>query len=103
MRATDTAGSGLSSDTDVIVHVMDVNDVTPRFSKAARMLRVSSQIEVGQVIGTLGAEDEDATAPNNVLIYSLENDPYGKFAVDSHTGTPGGEGGEFRSGSDLHN
>ena len=76
----------MSNETDLIVHVIDVNDRTPQFHKGTGYFSVSSVVEVGQVIGVLHADDKDATAPNNKVIYTLENDPYGKFAVDTYTG-----------------
>ena len=41
---------------------------------------------MGEEIGRLLADDEDATSPNNDILYSLASDSYGKFKIDLRTG-----------------
>ena len=43
-------------------------------------------LQVGDVIGDIKARDNDATYPNNEILYLLQNDRYGKFKVDITTG-----------------
>ena len=67
-----------SSTASLLVHVTDINDVTPAFTAATYSVRISNTHPLG-VIGSAPAYDGDSTLPNNHLIYSVTGSP--KFDV----------------------
>ena len=87
MVATDEHGTGLSSQADLLIHVNDLNDVTPQFTLLSREMHVNENVRQGENIGRLYAHDGDATSPNNQVAYVLESDAYGKFQLDLRSGT----------------
>lgn len=86
MIATDQAGQGLSSEAQLTIQVEDINDNSPRFLHRSQVLLVKDRVRPGHMIGQVRATDADATDPNKMIIYSLENDGLGKFKVDQKTG-----------------
>ncbi|NWY37036.1 PCD23 protein, partial [Sylvia atricapilla] len=66
--------------------VLDENDHSPLFSKTQYQISVTEDLEEGSVILDLSASDEDAGL-NGEVMYSLIDDTYGAFAIDSVTGS----------------
>ncbi|ESO84013.1 hypothetical protein LOTGIDRAFT_229555 [Lottia gigantea] len=82
--------SGIPSKTStgtILISVVDVNDNHPKFLSTSFEFDVAEDIKPGGVIGRALAVDKDATQPNNLLLYLLENEMSGKFRLDINTGT----------------
>ena len=84
--ATDEGGEGESTSVDLLISVIDINDEAPVFKDKTRELVVPKDAKVGDVIGRVTATDSDATVPNNLVLYVLEDDVMGKFKIDIKTG-----------------
>ncbi len=71
----------------VKVEILDSNDNIPLFTSPTYLANVSENIPPGSYVTKVTAEDKDISAPNNVVIYSI-NDPEHsrKFQIDPHTG-----------------
>ena len=84
--ATDEGGEGESTSVDLLISVIDINDEAPVFKDETRELVVPKDAKSGDVIGRVTATDGDATVPNNLVLYVLEDDVMGKFKIDIKTG-----------------
>ena len=84
--ATDENGEGESTSVDLHISVVDVNDEAPVFAQQTEELVIPRDAESGDVIGHVTATDADATLPNNLVLYVLEDDLMGKFKIDLQTG-----------------
>ncbi|XP_041350814.1 protocadherin Fat 4-like [Gigantopelta aegis] len=84
--AIDKGGKGLTSSATLKIDVEDVNDNFPKFVQSEFKCTLSSLVGPGDVVGRVTAHDDDATEPNNQLLYLLTNDTLGKFRVDINTG-----------------
>lgn len=73
-----TDGGGLSSTTIVIVNVLDINDMFPRFENMYRW-DVAEDVSVGSVVSTVRARDGDI-GENANIVYSLAQES-SNFAV----------------------
>ncbi|KAL9851678.1 LOW QUALITY PROTEIN: protocadherin-23 [Geothlypis trichas] len=80
-------GSPLRSSTaQLYLTVLDENDHSPLFVKTQYQISVTEDLEEGSAILDLSASDEDAGL-NGEVMYSLIDDTYGAFAIDSVTGS----------------
>ncbi|NXA63629.1 PCD23 protein, partial [Mohoua ochrocephala] len=80
-------GSPLRSSTaQLYLTVLDENDHSPLFAKTQYQISVTEDLEDGSAILDLSASDED-DGLNGEVIYSLIDDTYGAFAIDSVTGS----------------
>ena len=71
----------------VIVHVLDVNDHTPTFTKNSLKLEVLENQPPGTVVGTIRATDlDDITSGNGRVYYGIMKDTSHAFSVDRDTG-----------------
>ncbi|CAI9734033.1 protocadherin Fat 4-like [Octopus vulgaris] len=84
--ATDQNGRGHSTESDLNIHVRDVNDHKPRFVQESYEFSLPSIVKAGYKIGQLIAIDRDSTSPNNKLLYIFDSDTLGKFKIDIETG-----------------
>lgn len=85
MTVTASDGS-LSSSTDVIVRVEDVNDLTPSFNSKIYSFDVAEHFEPVVRIGQVKASDEDSKE-NGQLTYSfLTTYARDKFSMDAESG-----------------
>ncbi|NXR56269.1 PCD23 protein, partial [Hippolais icterina] len=75
-----------SSTAQLYLTVLDENDHSPLFAKTQYQISVTEDLEEGSAILDLSASDEDAGL-NGEVMYSLIDDTYGAFAVDSVTGS----------------
>ncbi|NWZ75869.1 PCD23 protein, partial [Poecile atricapillus] len=75
-----------SSTAQLYLTVLDENDHSPLFAKTQYQISVSEDLEKGSAILDLSASDEDAGL-NGEVMYSLIDDTYGAFAIDSVTGS----------------
>ncbi|NXI58521.1 PCD23 protein, partial [Chloroceryle aenea] len=75
-----------SSTTQLHLTVSDENDHNPLFAKTQYQISVREDLEEGSTILDLFASDED-DGLNGEVMYSLIDDTYGAFAIDSVTGS----------------
>ncbi|NXO30086.1 PCD23 protein, partial [Cisticola juncidis] len=75
-----------SSTTQLCLTVLDENDHSPKFAKTQYQVSVMEDLEEGSAILNLSASDEDGGL-NGEVRYSLIDDTYGAFAIDSVTGS----------------
>ncbi|NXB66969.1 PCD23 protein, partial [Struthidea cinerea] len=75
-----------SSTAQLYLTVLDENDHSPLFAKTQYQISVTEDLEEGSAILDLSASDED-DGPNGEVMYSLIDDTYGAFAIDSGTGS----------------
>ncbi|NXR83458.1 PCD23 protein, partial [Pycnonotus jocosus] len=75
-----------SSTAQLHLTVLDENDHSPLFAKTQYQISVREDLEEGSAILDLSASDEDAGL-NGEVTYSLIDDTYGAFAIDSVTGS----------------
>ncbi|NXN86745.1 PCD23 protein, partial [Bombycilla garrulus] len=79
-------GSESDSTAQLYLTVLDENDHSPLFAKTQYQVSVREDLEEGSAILELSASDEDAGL-NGEVMYSLIDDTYGAFAIDSVTGS----------------
>ncbi|NXS57088.1 PCD23 protein, partial [Brachypteracias leptosomus] len=75
-----------SSTVQLYLTVLDENDHNPLFEKTQYQVSVREDLEEGSVILNLFASDED-DGLNGEVIYSLIDNTFGAFAIDSVTGS----------------
>ncbi|NXS84292.1 PCD23 protein, partial [Erpornis zantholeuca] len=82
----DLGSPSRSSTSQLYLTVLDENDHSPLFAKTQYEISVTEDLEEGSAILDLSASDED-DGPNGEVMYSLIDDTYGAFAIDSVTGS----------------
>ncbi|XP_030127331.4 protocadherin-23 [Taeniopygia guttata] len=82
----DLGSPSKSSSAQLYLTVLDENDHSPLFAKTQYQISVTEDLEEGSAILDLSASDEDAGL-NGEVMYSLIDDTYGAFAIDSVTGS----------------
>ncbi|NWI43216.1 PCD23 protein, partial [Picathartes gymnocephalus] len=82
----DLGSPSRSSTAQLCLTVLDENDHSPLFAKTQYQISVTEDREEGSAILDLSASDEDAGL-NGEVMYSLTDDTYGAFAIDSVTGS----------------
>ncbi|NXK64591.1 PCD23 protein, partial [Sylvietta virens] len=82
----DLGSPSRSSTAQLYLTVLDENDHSPLFAKTQYQISVTEDLEEGSAILDLSASDEDAGL-NGEVMYSLIDDTYGAFAIDSVTGS----------------
>ncbi|NWZ95637.1 PCD23 protein, partial [Nesospiza acunhae] len=82
----DLGSPSRSSTAQLYLTVLDENDHNPLFAKTRYQISVTEDLEEGSAILDLSASDEDAGL-NGEVMYSLIDDTYGAFAIDSVTGS----------------
>ncbi|KFV04299.1 Protocadherin-23, partial [Tauraco erythrolophus] len=75
-----------SSTAQLYLTVLDENDHNPLFAKTQYQISVREDLEEGSAIMDLFASDED-DGLNGEVTYSLIDDTFGAFAIDSVTGS----------------
>ncbi|NXM32903.1 PCD23 protein, partial [Oxyruncus cristatus] len=75
-----------SSTAQLYLTVLDENDHSPLFAKTQYQISVTEDLEEGSTILDLYASDED-DGLNGEVMYSLIDDTFGAFAIDSVTGS----------------
>ncbi|GMT23971.1 hypothetical protein PFISCL1PPCAC_15268, partial [Pristionchus fissidentatus] len=83
IRAKDGAQPARSTTVPLYIHVVDINDHSPRFVNTQKQLQVEEGIAVGDEIGRVLAIDEDLGA-NARIRYSLNGTE--DFSIDPETG-----------------
>ncbi|NXE64792.1 PCD23 protein, partial [Calcarius ornatus] len=82
----DLGSPSRSSTAQLYLTVLDENDHNPLFAKSQYQISVTEDLEEGSAILELSASDEDAGL-NGEVMYSLIDDTYGAFAINSVTGS----------------
>ncbi|NXU43818.1 PCD23 protein, partial [Drymodes brunneopygia] len=82
----DLGSPSRSSTAQLHLTVLDENDHSPLFAKTQYQISVAEDLEEGSAILDLSASDKDAGL-NGEVMYSLIDDTYGAFAIDSVTGS----------------
>ncbi|XP_063278126.1 protocadherin-23 [Prinia subflava] len=82
----DLGSPSRSSTAQLYLTVLDENDHSPLFAKTQYQVSVMEDLEEGSAILDLSASDEDGGL-NGEVTYSLIDDTYGAFAIDSVTGS----------------
>ncbi|NXD43782.1 PCD23 protein, partial [Copsychus sechellarum] len=75
-----------SSTAQLCVTVLDENDHSPLFAETQYQISVTEDLEEGSAILDLSASDKDAGL-NGEVMYSIIDDTYGVFTIDSVTGS----------------
>ncbi|NXM85159.1 PCD23 protein, partial [Oenanthe oenanthe] len=82
----DLGSPSRSSTAQLCVTVLDENDHSPLFAETQYQISVTEDLEEGSAILDLSASDKDAGL-NGEVMYSIIDDTYGAFAIDSVTGS----------------
>ncbi|XP_050194596.1 protocadherin-23 [Myiozetetes cayanensis] len=82
----DLGSPSRSSTAQLYLTVLDENDHSPLFAKTQYQISVTEDLEEGSAILDLYASDED-DGLNGEVMYSLIDDTFGAFAIDSVTGS----------------
>ncbi|NWR27318.1 PCD23 protein, partial [Tachuris rubrigastra] len=82
----DLGSPSRSSTAELYLTVLDENDHSPLFAKTQYQISVTEDLEEGSAILDLYASDED-DGLNGEVMYSLIDDTFGAFAIDSVTGS----------------
>ncbi|NWV29369.1 PCD23 protein, partial [Origma solitaria] len=82
----DLGSPSRSSTAQLCLTVLDENDHSPLFAKTQYQISVTEDLEEGSAILDLSASDED-DGLNGEVMYSLIDDTYGAFAIDTVTGS----------------
>uniref|UniRef100_A0A8C5TVR0 Cadherin domain-containing protein n=1 Tax=Malurus cyaneus samueli TaxID=2593467 RepID=A0A8C5TVR0_9PASS len=86
IECRDLGSPSRSSTAQLCLTVLDENDHSPLFAKTHYQISVTEDLEEGSAIVDLSASDED-DGLNGEVVYSLIDDTYGAFAIDSATGS----------------
>ncbi|KAK4818769.1 hypothetical protein QYF61_018941 [Mycteria americana] len=86
IECRDLGSPSRSSTAQLYLTVLDENDHNPLFAKTQYQISVREDLEEGSAILDLFASDED-DGPNGKVMYSLIDDTFGAFAIDSATGS----------------
>ncbi|NWU47566.1 PCD23 protein, partial [Dromas ardeola] len=82
----DLGSPSRSSTAQLHLTVLDENDHNPMLAKTQYQISVREDLEEGSAILDLFASDKD-DGPNGEVMYSLIDDTFGAFAIDSVTGS----------------
>ena len=85
IQASDVTAPFYNTSANVTIIVGDKNDSPPRFLDASYDVKVSELHRVNSVILNVTATDDD-TGTNGEVVYSLSNNTFGIFSIDSKTG-----------------
>lgn len=86
IRARDSGIPMLSTVVPVIIYVHDVNDNPPIFQRNFYHKLIPEDAPSGSSILQLVAFDRDGSAPNNQVIYRIQEGAQDKFIINSETG-----------------
>lgn len=86
VTATDRGSPPLSSQTTILVTVLDDNDNTPVFSQPVYTVSLPENSPPGTALLTVTASDSDIGL-NALVIYSLAPPSLGHFGINETTGT----------------
>ena len=76
----------LTSTATIVVDIEDVNDNVPLFANDSYFFNVTENEMVGTLLGYVYGTDDDATYPNNKIVFSLFGNRSDVLAVNSESG-----------------
>ncbi|XP_078371306.1 protein dachsous-like [Oculina patagonica] len=85
IEASDVTSPFYTTTAYVTVFVGDVNDNSPKFTEDRYEVDIRELTKIDSVILTVTATDDDS-GTNGDVVYSLSNDTFGVFRIDSKTG-----------------
>lgn len=85
IEASDTTAPFHNSTARVTIIVGDINDNRPKFKQESYDVKIRELTKTGSVILTVTATDSD-WGMNGDVVYSLSNNTFGVFRIDSKTG-----------------
>uniref|UniRef100_A0A4W5Q047 Protocadherin 2 alpha b 5 n=1 Tax=Hucho hucho TaxID=62062 RepID=A0A4W5Q047_9TELE len=90
LTAIDGGNPPRSATSEIVVHVLDINDNAPVFSVSLYKTRLFENVAIGTTVITLNASDVDE-GMNSEIVYSLrskgQDHILDRFQIDSKTGT----------------
>ena len=86
VRATDRGTPPLSTDTRVIIRVLDSNDNAPEFEEAEYTIWLSDQARRGQYVGKVRAVDPDASDSGRLTYSIIGGNQHQIFSMDESNG-----------------
>ena len=81
LQVIDGGSPPLTSNSFILITVLDVNDNAPVFEEGIKNVSIKSIGKEGDVVANISAKDYD-TGVNSQLIYSLLDDINGQFEID---------------------
>ncbi|XP_076001621.1 protocadherin Fat 1a isoform X2 [Genypterus blacodes] len=85
-RASDQGSTRLSSQCQVVVSVLDINDNPPVFEHREYMATVVEDVVVGSQVVRVQAASRDTEASGEISYSIISGNEHGMFSVDPHTG-----------------
>ncbi len=88
IKATDRAGGdgSLSTEVDLTIMVLDVNDNPPVFQKQDYVVTVPEDVTVGTEVLQIFARSSDIGVNSEIYYRFLSGNELGKFSIDDSTG-----------------
>ncbi|XP_033730834.1 cadherin-23-like [Pecten maximus] len=84
--AEDRGTPSLYSNITVTINVHDENDNTPKFVQNTYAASIPENSLQGKTVVNVSATDDDATSPNNIIRYYIENGGSDKFRMNAING-----------------
>jgi len=81
VRATDMGNPPRTTNTTVMISIVDINDNIPVFSPLSYKMNVSEATAISTLVVTVTATDADETSPNNQNMYSLMGSDGNPFTI----------------------
>jgi len=86
VRVSDLGDVPRTSTASLILRVVDVDDMRPRFTRTAFYFNVPEDVPDGAVVGRVTAADDDRSPAFSSVLYHIRGDPV-PFSIDRKTGT----------------
>ncbi|CAB1422219.1 unnamed protein product [Pleuronectes platessa] len=86
IKASNVAGLNLFTLAHVVIHIVDVNEFTPTFTKKEFYFSVFKNVPVGTVMGKVTATDDDQGSAGQVFYFMFGRNKYLGFKIHKHSG-----------------
>ncbi|XP_046672662.1 cadherin-23 isoform X2 [Homalodisca vitripennis] len=86
LRAHDLGSPSLYAEVPLLVYVQDINDNQPYFEHEVYEQTIPEDLRGGSTVLQVKATDEDASAPNNQVVYRIQSGAGDKFVIDPTSG-----------------
>ncbi|XP_063975231.1 cadherin-23 isoform X2 [Diachasmimorpha longicaudata] len=86
VRARDMGIPSLSSDAPLTIYLKDTNDNEPMFERSLYQKNIPEDLEGGTTVLQVKAWDKDLSAPNNKIVYRIQNGAGDKFIINPESG-----------------
>ncbi|XP_054269612.1 cadherin-23-like [Macrosteles quadrilineatus] len=86
IRAKDLGTPSLFSEVPLLVYVQDINDNEPYFEHELYEQTVPEDLKGGSTVLQVKASDDDASSPNNQVVYRIQSGAGDKFVIDPTSG-----------------